>query len=104
MYIRNETRSEWIDGFMLDAPIIALYSISESEDQEAKIICISETSIETWGVDQSKQRIIPAKKRILSLKVISARQSEQAWGDSNILLLTVNNDADERTKEVCLWT
>ena len=35
--------------------------------------------------------------------MISAYQSEQKWGDANILLLTTNKDGIDKSEEMCLW-
>ena len=68
------------------------------------MICITEATIQTWTIDRLSHKIIPGKKKNLPSKVISAKQSDQNWGDSNILLLTVNSNWTDQKKEVCLWT
>ena len=52
--IWNEFKKEWVENIEIDKPIIAIYSISESASQKAKIICITKASIETWIVDHSE--------------------------------------------------
>lgn len=67
------------------------------------MICITEASIETLHIDKSKEGIERGKKVELPVRVLSAKQSQQKWDDSNILLLTSNKSGQDK-KEVCLWT
>ena len=82
---------------------MAIYPNSGSTDKEVSIFCITEASIETLLIDQSKKEIVRIKKVNLPVKVLNTKQSEQKLNESNILILTINRNVQDK-EEVCLWT
>ena len=73
VYLRNERKSEWLQAVTFDSLIVDLYSIDTEKNQQAKFICITETTIETLSVVQDKEVIGREQEVVLPGKAIRAK-------------------------------
>ena len=73
VYLRNERKSEWLQVINFDSLIVDLYSIDTEKDQQTKLICITETTIETLSVLQDIEVIGREQEVVLPGKAIRAK-------------------------------
>ena len=57
VYLRNERQFEWIQCMTFDSLILALSTIGTNENQQTKLVCITETAIQILLLDHDKKAI-----------------------------------------------
>ena len=76
IYVRSETSEDWYQSIVFDAQIIALYPLNEDQEEDARMLCITEDSIQTMELDQKKERPVCGQEIKLPGEVISTQRSQ----------------------------
>ena len=63
IYVRSETSFDWHSSIVLDAQIIALHAQNETHDKDAKMLCITEDSIQVIEIDHKKKELVCRKDK-----------------------------------------
>ena len=72
IYVRKQVSTEWHQPIEFYAQIIALYPLDEDQDKDARMLCITEDSIQTMELDHKKEGLDRGQKIKLPGVIISA--------------------------------
>ena len=57
VYLRNEIKCDWIQCMAFDSLILALSTVEQNENQQTKLVCITETAIQILHLNHEKKAI-----------------------------------------------
>ena len=57
VYLRKERQCEWMQCMTFKSLILALSTIGTNENQQTKLVCITETAIQILHLDHNKKAL-----------------------------------------------
>ena len=94
VYLRNETKCDWMQCLTFDSLILALCTTGKNENQQTEIVCITETEIRILHLDHVAQAILMKKLTNLPGRAIRAKVSNESWGNSKIIIMTQKREEE----------
>ena len=95
VYIRSEAEDEWLRCFTYDSPIVGIYPSAGSKNQDARIVTVTQSSVETLKYDSEEKALVQGQSQAIPGRVEGSRYCDQKWGYPNVLIMTCENPKNQ---------
>ena len=95
IYIRSEAEDEWLQCITYDSPIVGIYPSAGSTDQDARIVAVTETTVEMLKYDSEEKSFVQGQSQAIPGRVEGSRYCDQKWGFPNVLIMTCEDPKNQ---------